>query len=235
MFHSVKIGRAFEAVVTQIEDAIIKKKYHPGDRLPAERQLQEMFDVSRNTLREALRTLEQKGLIEIRRGASGGVFVKQINTDGVVNSLALLINSGNVSLQHLSEFRCLVEGEIAALAAVRADEEGIQQLSKILADAELCLDNEDHNWFVFVSLDYKFHVTLAEITGNPMYRILMQTIHGNIIKYFEKIMPRDEFSRRKNFDNLKETIAAIKNKDATAARQLAREHAIRMKNLAKSE
>ena len=87
MFKKAKQNRVFQDVVEQIQDAIIKGKLKPGARLPAERELKDLFNTSRGTLREALRVLEQKGLIEIKLGVSGGAIVKRIDAEPIVESL----------------------------------------------------------------------------------------------------------------------------------------------------
>ena len=80
MFKQAKHNKVFQDIVDQIQNAIINNTFKPGNKLPAERELKEKFNTSRSTLREALRVLEQKGLIEIRPGVSGGAIVKKINT-----------------------------------------------------------------------------------------------------------------------------------------------------------
>jgi GntR family transcriptional repressor for pyruvate dehydrogenase complex len=77
MFEQVQQNRIFQDVTRQIEEAILSRQLKAGDRLPSERELQETFRVSRGTLREALRVLEQKGLVTIKTGAKGGAVVRE--------------------------------------------------------------------------------------------------------------------------------------------------------------
>src|SRR5690242_3941549 len=81
MFKQVKQNKAYQDVVVQIQEAIIAGSIKPGSQLPAERELKEQFGISRGTLREALRVLEQKGLIEIRTGVAGGSIVREVNSE----------------------------------------------------------------------------------------------------------------------------------------------------------
>jgi DNA-binding transcriptional regulator YhcF (GntR family) len=97
VFSKVRQNRMFEDVIQHVEDAIVRGNLKPGDRLPAERELQKMLDVSRGTLRESLRVLEQKGLIEIKTGAKGGIFVKDANAEQMSDSLAFFVRSQQVS------------------------------------------------------------------------------------------------------------------------------------------
>jgi GntR family transcriptional repressor for pyruvate dehydrogenase complex len=119
LFRVAKQNRIFQDVVEQIQEAIIQGHLKVGDRLPAERELKEMMQTSRSTLREALRVLEQKGLIEIKLGMGGGAVVKAVSSDLVAESLDLLIRSRQVSLRHIAEFRERVEGDVVRLATSR--------------------------------------------------------------------------------------------------------------------
>ncbi len=116
MFKKATQNRMYQDIVEQIQVAILDNRIKPGARLPSERDLCEMFQTSRGTLREALRILEQKSLIEIRLGANGGAYVKDANAELMAENLAMLIRSQNISLSHLAEFREGIEGVVARLA-----------------------------------------------------------------------------------------------------------------------
>ena len=118
MFQKARQNRIFQDVVEQIQEAILQGTLNPGDKLPPERELKEMFGASRGTLREALRILEQKGLITIKIGVAGGAVVNALSTDQVSESLDLLIRYQKASLKDLAEFREGVEGLVAGLKAV---------------------------------------------------------------------------------------------------------------------
>ncbi len=117
MFTKVRQVRAFESVIQQMEAAILRGSLSVGDRLPSERELQGLMDVSRNTLRESLRVLEQKGLVEIRKGHRGGIFVKEINADSMTESLGLFVQSQRITMEEISEFRQDLEGLLTRRAA----------------------------------------------------------------------------------------------------------------------
>ena len=130
MFQTAKQTKVFQDVVEQIQEAILDGRLEAGDTLPAERELKQLFNISRGTLREALRVLEQKGLIQIKLGVGGGSVVKAVDTDQISESLGLLIRSQKVSLNHLAEFREDVEGIVAANAARTNPGDRIQNLTK---------------------------------------------------------------------------------------------------------
>ncbi|MCK7505951.1 MAG: GntR family transcriptional regulator [Desulfobacterales bacterium] len=121
MFTKVRQVRAFESVIQQVEAAILQGGLAVGDRLPSERELQGLLDVSRNTLRESLRVLEQKGLVEIRKGNRGGIFVKELNADSMTESLGLFVQSQRITMEQISEFRQDLEGLVTRRAALQAD------------------------------------------------------------------------------------------------------------------
>ncbi|MDO8944550.1 MAG: GntR family transcriptional regulator, partial [Desulfobacterales bacterium] len=140
MFETAKSTKVFQDVVAQIEDAILAGRVKTGDMLPSERDLKDMFRISRGTLREALRVLEQKGLIEIKLGVGGGSLVKTVDGGQVSESLGLLIRSQKVSLNQLAEFREGVEGTVAALAAERRSPADVERLRGLLDRACGCVE-----------------------------------------------------------------------------------------------
>ena len=89
-----------EYIIKHLEKEILSRSLKPGDKLPSELELQEKFSVGRGTIREALRTLQQKGLIEIKKGAKGGVFVKEVDAEQVRDTLPTLMRHQRISRKH---------------------------------------------------------------------------------------------------------------------------------------
>lgn len=227
MFHPAKQNRIFQDVVDQIQETILSGRLKPGDSLPAERELKEMLQVSRGTLREALRVLEQKGLIAIKLGVGGGAIVQDLSFDQVGESLAMLIRFKKISLHHLAEFRKGVEGDIAALAAQRATPEDLEHLFQLLAQAEVHVHAGAANSADFIRMDKAIHLALASVTGNPIFVSLHHTIHDNIDQYYETYLSMDDGELRENLTDLKDIITAIKERRVDDARALARRHVLR--------
>ncbi|GFO54875.1 GntR family transcriptional regulator [Geomonas sp. Red276] len=224
MFRQAKQSRVYQDVVEQIQEAIVTGKLKTGDQLPAERDLKERFQVSRGTLREALRVLEQKGLIEIRTGVAGGSIVKGVGTEQVSASLGLLIRYKKVSLQNLAEFRIGLEGDIAALAARRADADDVAKLKTLLAAAAEHLAQGPDHWDSFITTDEQIHLKIAETTRNPLFISVLESLSWNIHTYYESFLPKDEELMRENHQDMVQLIAAIEGKDSEEARRIAREH-----------
>ncbi|MCK5313263.1 MAG: FadR family transcriptional regulator [Desulfobacteraceae bacterium] len=222
MFKQAKQNMVFQDIVEQIQKAILNNTFEPGHKLPSERELKDMFNTSRNTLREALRVLEQKGLIEIRPGVSGGAIVKQIDTDPIIESLALLIKSGSISLEHLAEFRIKLEGSLVELAAKRAEESDVQIMKDLLKEAEVCIKKLDWNGFLII--DKKMHTMLGKITRNPVFQFIQKTIHDNIHNYYDEYLPMNKEIARENYNDFHIIIKAIENKDSKKASKQIMDH-----------
>ncbi|MEE4111927.1 MAG: FadR/GntR family transcriptional regulator [Desulfobacteraceae bacterium] len=227
MFKAAKQTRIFQDVVEQIQETILSGKLMPGEMLPSERELKEMLQVSRGTLREALRVLEQKGLIEIKLGVGGGAVVQDISYDQINESLALLIRYQKVALCHLTEFRVGVEGRVSALAAERATPADVIHLKSLLEQARQFAENGSDFQKEFVAVDKQIHLFLAEITGNPVYLSLHHTIHDNIDQYYETFLVMKQREMEENFTDLNNIINAVERKNADEARQLAEAHVLR--------
>lgn len=224
MFQKISRQRIFEDLVEQIEHAILTGRLRAGDKLPSQRELVDMFQTSRGTLREALRVLEQKGLIDIRLGVSGGAVVKRINTEPVTESLALLMKHRRVSLTELAEFRQGMEGQIAALAAERASAADIEKMKSLLADASACVEAGADAWPRFCRIDRDLHLVIADACQNSVYRLILRMVQDNIQPYYEAHPLKDHRIMRENFRDLTEIVHAIEQRQNTVVQSLMKSH-----------
>jgi DNA-binding FadR family transcriptional regulator len=183
-----------------------------------------MFNISRGTLREALRVLEQKGLIEIKLGVGGGSIVKSVDTKQISESLGLLIRSQKVSLSHVAQFREDMEGIIAARAAQRHRKKDIKRLKQLLSQALDCVARGRSQHTVFIDIDKQIHLKMAEITENPIYISVLYSIHDNIQQYYDRFLSIEEPELEENYQDLCDIIEAIENYQAERACELARQH-----------
>jgi GntR family transcriptional regulator, transcriptional repressor for pyruvate dehydrogenase complex len=226
-FRAAKQSRIFQDVVEQIQDAIIDGRLKIGDRLPAERELKEMLQTSRSTLREALRVLEQKGLIEIKLGMGGGAVVRAVSSDMVAESLDLMIRSQHVSLRHIAEFRERVEGDVVVLATQRMQPADKTALHQLLGDARQCAARGSDAISDFLTVDKNIHLRFAKITANPIYISILKTVHENLRRYFEEFLTMDETEMRENLQDLEDIVAAMERGDAETAGSIVRGHVSR--------
>jgi DNA-binding FadR family transcriptional regulator len=224
MFQSAKPTKIFQDVVAQIEEAILSGRLQIGETLPSERELKETFHISRGTLREALRVLEQKGLIEIRLGVGGGSVVKSVETDRVSESIGLLIRSQKVSLNHLAEFREELEGIIAALAAERRTPEDIAHLNALVEEAGEFVEAGPGRRDEFLEADKRIHLAVAAATGNPLHVGVLASIHDNIHRYYDRFLSMDGSELDQNYRDLCGLVAAVARGSAVDARRRAQEH-----------
>lgn len=228
VFTKARQNRVFEDVIHQVEDAIVNGDLKPGDRLPPERELRKMLDVGRGTLRESLRVLEQKGLIEIKTGAKGGIFVKKLSSDQMSENLGLFVRSHQVTLGHLAQFREDVEGLVAARAARRIKPAEAGNLEKLLEKAERLLQTGPEAMDEFLEADKNIHLALAKIAGNPIHYFFLEIVHDNVHQYNLRVyLPRGEEIMREIFQDLTELVESVVRGDDDQALALTREHIVR--------
>jgi len=173
MYKAVRTSRLYEQIVQQIEDSILKGSLKAGDQLPAERELAVRFGVSRTAVREAVKALREKGLVEAYSGR--GTFVTDGTSQAIRQSLDLMIKIGQVEgSTHLAEVREILEPEIAALAATRIEESSLA----MMRDAYAVMDRHRNNPDAYIEADLDFHLALAEAAANPLILSLLDSIVG---------------------------------------------------------
>lgn len=169
LFQPVRPLRLYEAIVRQIRELIVDRHLQPGDRLPSERELAEILNVSRASVREALRVLAAMGWVEVRAG--DGTFVRE--PPAAVEPTAWSHLSERTFLLDVLEARRIVEREVAALAALRATAEDREQLEELLKRraGELAAGRRD------LETDLLFHQMVAETTRNAVLVSLVRSLN----------------------------------------------------------
>lgn len=171
---------AYERLVAQIRDQIQAGTLAVGDRLPSETRLAQAADVSRSTVREALRTLQEAGLVE--RASPRIMVVCRQQDERVHQQLTRVLRQHDLTFDRLHEALVLLDPELSRLAAIRADATDVRELEQILAAQEDAL----RAYAEWNRLDQEFHMTIAEIADNaalllaraPVARILMPALHS---------------------------------------------------------
>jgi GntR family transcriptional repressor for pyruvate dehydrogenase complex len=184
-FRKVQVARAFEDIAGQIREELSRGRLRAGDRLPAERDLAVLFGVSRNTLREALRSLEISGLITLRKGASGGAFVNDTNGETVVTSIRDMFSLGAVTTEQITEARISIESAIirAACAVHTAAD-----LKKLYENLEVAAEATRRNdFFARANAHLEFHLILARATRNPILIVVMEALIGIMRQFVHSI------------------------------------------------
>ena len=174
LYKVIQTSRLYEQIVQQIEASILKGAMKPGDQLPAERDLAEQFGVSRTAVREAVKALREKGLVEAHHGR--GTFITDGTSQAVRQSLDLMIKIGQTDgSTHLAEVREILEPEIAALAATRIEE---QHLAMMREAIDVMDGTRKDDAEAFIEGDLDFHLALAEAAANPLILSLLDSIVG---------------------------------------------------------
>jgi GntR family transcriptional regulator, transcriptional repressor for pyruvate dehydrogenase complex len=220
MFTPVKNTKIYEQVVQQIKSMIIDGTLKKGDKLPTERDLAEQLQVSRPTVREAMRALEVVGVIESRQGA--GNYIKESFENSLFEPLSMMFMLEESNPHDILELRQVLELEIAVLAAERISDEELLILNELVREMKAC-NSEDIN----VELDKKFHYTIAKASRNFLIISVLQVISQLIDDFIKdsrrKILSREENRIRLNAQH-ELMYVALKNKDGSAAYGAVKEH-----------
>jgi GntR family transcriptional repressor for pyruvate dehydrogenase complex len=190
-FDKARRVRSFDDVVEQLREAIYSGRIRPGERLPGERELSEQFGVGRPTLREALRSLEAVGIIEVRPGKTGGSYAVTPSESTVGDALAALLNLRGASLEDLTEFRLDFEGENAAWAARRADARDVTALEALVTEARVAAAEALPE---VAEIDVRWHETLARATKNRLRIGIALGIHEAVLRRHRAAIPAHERS-----------------------------------------
>jgi GntR family transcriptional regulator, transcriptional repressor for pyruvate dehydrogenase complex len=174
MFVYAKSNKVYEHVVEQIRMAICDGSLKPGDKLPSEKELIDKFRVSRGTLREALRSLESTGVLEIRKGASGGPFITEIGMDRAKENFIDFFRFKKLLLEHLVEVRMMLEPPMAAKVALIIKPEGLERLRESMERCSHAIKTKTMESLRESFLE--FHRIIADITENPILTFLLDVI-----------------------------------------------------------
>lgn len=220
-FEKIKPRRVYEDVLSQITSLMVMGKINPGDRLMGEREMANELGVSRTTLREALRTLELLGLVEIKPGE--GTFIKDHNVNQIIAPLALALSVEQNSLNELWETRLALEVEAAGLAAYRALPENLNYIERALKKMQEMLPDYTY----YGKLDMRFHYMVAQASQNTMITRVLQTFTVHISEIIQKTAPVRFFHDRDGMQTIREhaqIFEAIKAHDVKSARRFMKEH-----------
>ena len=216
MLKAIKKTRVYEDIVAQLKELIAEGKVKPGEQLPSERELSETFQVSRASVREAIRSLESRGFIEIRQG-EGTYIASSVET--LLASVAFTIRKQRDPLLEVFEARKILEPAIAALAAERATAEEVGSLEAILNEqAQQIAAGETE-----VEADTRFHSTLADAAKNEVLLRLNEAIVDRLHETRERFL-QTEGRPARSLAGHQEILRAIQSKDPAKAREAMLNH-----------
>jgi GntR family transcriptional repressor for pyruvate dehydrogenase complex len=218
MYKVVRSSRLYEQIVQQIEDSILKGTLKAGDQLPSERELALKFGVSRTAVREAVKTLHEKGLVEAYSGR--GTFITNGTSQAVTQSINLMMRIDQTDgSANLAEVRQILEPEIAALAATRIEE---PQLA-LMREAFSVMDHALKDPEAYIEADLDFHLALAEAAENPLILSLLDSIVGLLREQRIKIFFEEGGPERGQYHHAR-ILEAIEKRDPDASRAAMRDH-----------
>lgn len=178
--HPAKRGRLSEEISSQIKEAIFSGHYKVGDRLPSQQALCEAFRVGGPVVREALRSLENSGLLFIRPGAGGGAFVKKIGSRTLEEAFEGIVKLDNISMRELTEARVAVEMGMLPLITQRIQPQDLKALDQNLEEAQESLEKG-----IKEPKNVKFHMLLANASHNVLLIKISKALSGIMTKLLE--------------------------------------------------
>jgi GntR family transcriptional repressor for pyruvate dehydrogenase complex len=218
LYKAIQSSRLYEQIVQQIEESIRKGELSEGSQLPAERDLATQFGVSRTAVREAIKALQEKGLVDAFPGR--GTFVTNGTSNSMRRSLDRIIKSDEPDgWGYLVEVREILEPEIAALAAQRAEDQDIATMQ----EAVNVMDQTGQDAEAFIEADLDFHLALAEAAANPIVLSLIDSIVGLLREQRLRIF-RIGGGPERGQHHHKRILDAIKRHDAPGARAAMQAH-----------
>ncbi|MBN1106910.1 MAG: FadR family transcriptional regulator [Deltaproteobacteria bacterium] len=219
-FKPIKQSRISNEVTEQLKHAILLGHFHPGDKLPPERDLAEQFQVSRVAVRESLRVLENAGFLTTRQGVTGGTFVTDLTFEHLSNAFIDLFLAEKISIPELVHVRVLIEPEIARLAALNANRESDQLMREALEAEELPISTlvEDLN------KKTSLHYILAEVCGNRFLEALERSLMALTRRVIQVVEPETWWIHPAGMH--RPIVDAVLARNPDAAAQAMRKHAM---------
>ena len=221
MFEPVKNQRVSDEILQQIREAVLTGRFQTGDRLPNERTLAEQFAASRTSVREALRGLEQQGVIYTKKGVTGGAFVADLDHRLVSRSFQTLLTLRKISINHIAEARLIFEPQAARLAALRATRQDLEELEEVIET----MNNAVESGKSPKSFDLKFHKLVARAADNPILEMLADSMLEVASQVITELHPSMEVLRHV-VRRHQEVFEAIKSKDGDLAFSLMSQHIV---------
>ena len=213
----IKTGRLADMVTDQLKQSLFNGEYLQGERLPSEHELMEIFGVSRIVVREAIRNLEQSGLLEIKRGPAGGAFVRAMKHDAISSLVRDTLRLGRTSVAEMMEVRLHIEPIVAGLAAERRNPEDIDNLEKGIENMPKVKSGDK-----YVAWNVDFHRIVAKASHNSMYELIVNILMDMTLELILSIKP----TKRVIHDTTSHPaiVEMIKQGNAEGAKEVFREH-----------
>ncbi|ACU90063.1 FadR/GntR family transcriptional regulator [Desulfomicrobium baculatum] len=217
MTTSIQQKRTYEEITTRLQTMVQNDDLKPGDRLPPERQLAILFGVSRNSVREAIKSLEQHGMLVSRPGA--GTFIAENNPASLASAMGDAFARERHRLDDIFELRLLLEPQIAHLAAQRIKQHELAELQDLIHAYKKNLGDGLPVFF----FDQAFHDAIAAATGNQSIILLMEQMHDLLRESRDEAL-QSPARNAKSLEDHHAILAALNSHDPERAREAMTEH-----------
>jgi GntR family transcriptional regulator, transcriptional repressor for pyruvate dehydrogenase complex len=202
-----------ERAQQQFEDLIVSGELRPGDRLPSENEMGKMLGVSRTVVREAVRLLSARGLVEAKTGS--GIYVRELTSGMIRDPIDLHLRSRAIKTDDIVEVRAAIEVHLAGLAAERATLKDIAAME----DAVAKLHETGLSPREYAAIDVAFHACLAAAAGNPLFVILSQCINDVMLDPIRFAFERNASARETTIREHSKILDRVRARDPEGARQ----------------
>lgn len=219
-------ARPADEIQGQIRAMLSSQRLKAGDRLPSERALAEQFSVSRNSVRQALRSLVDSGLLTMKKGAAGGAFIRDGGGDAVLTGISDLYSLGAIRPEHLTEVRILLGVEVVKFACQRCTPDEIDALEENVKLAEEAAKDQDFSRRTALNLE--FHRMLARMTRNP----LLVTLSDAVIALNQQfVLDMEPIPNRVTMPLRRHLLADLRARESEAAAERMRNYLLRVQKI----
>lgn len=221
-FRPIHTRRAFEEICERIREQLALGVLKPGDKLPAERDLAQQLGVSRNVLREALRSLEMAGVLRLLKGVKGGAFIQEGDTRRMNDVMRDMLSLGTISVRELSEARIHVLDLVVGLACANARRSDLDALEANIEQTELA--TKEGRLLDRVECSREFYKLLAASTGNKVIAMIMDSVTEIHMRFVYAKVASSGIAMSRLAERRRQLLSAIADRDAPLAARLMRTH-----------
>src|SRR6266852_6170017 len=221
-FRPIRTRRAFEVICQRIREQLALGVLKPGDKLPRERDLAEQLGVSRNVLKEALRSLEMAGLLRLQKGVKGGAFIQEGDMGRMNDVVRDMLSLGAISVRELSEGRIQILDLIVRLACERAQAGDYQALEANIERADFA--TREGRWLDRVECSREFYKLLAAATGNKVMAMIMESVTEIHMRFVYAKVASSGVSMPQLVEKRRQFLSALRARDVSSTTRLMRVH-----------
>jgi GntR family transcriptional repressor for pyruvate dehydrogenase complex len=229
-----KVPKAAELVAAELRHHIVSGRLKPGDKLHSENVLQTEFEISRPTMREALRILESESLIKISRGKHGGSRVSEVDLGALSRQVGVMLQIGKATLQDVWQARLIIEPPAAGMLAAQASEAVFEVLEENIAQAKTAARTD---LILYADLSAEFSILITRHCGNQTLNLFASLIYDIIRRQHEHVTKRTmartsvDRLREQSIRSRQEAVALMRQGDSVAVERFWKKHIEHMRDL----